>query len=26
IPLNLSEAREPDDYDGDIYMNAMYTE
>lgn len=26
IPLNLSEALEPDDYDGDIYMNAMYTE
>ncbi|EOV4387207.1 STM4015 family protein [Salmonella enterica subsp. enterica serovar Agona] len=26
INLNLSEALEPDDYDGDIYMNAMYTE
>lgn len=26
INLNLSEALEPEDYDGDIYMNAMYTE
>lgn len=26
ITINLAEAQEPDDYDGHIYMNAMYTE